>query len=395
MTARLLDRLRGTVLIELRGADLERFLTLCARRGTGFRRICWIDETCFTAWISADRFFRIGGIARRCGCRVTVLKKSGIPFDAHRLSRRWMLCLGLLLSVLAVWYLSGCIWTIRVEGGEPGTRQQILTLLEQNGVRTGTRRSSIRVKELKNTVLQADDKLLYFTLNFSGTQAIVQVWERKDQAEKPEMQPPCNVISQYAGVVEAIRVRTGKALVKAGDGVAAGDMIATGVVVNEHDETDSTLLHARAEADVRFTRTLTAVIPSELWMKEGTGQVQRQNSLQLGRSRFPLGIIEKNRFLWYDKQIKRSELKLREDFRWPMARILVETADVSVVRSHPEQKKLEAEMQDRLLRILESQIPGCRILQTAFSLKKSGSGAWQGTLKAELVVTTGLEVPME
>lgn len=387
--------LRGSLRVDIRGASVERFLNLCAIHGVAFWKMETLDVDHFTAWVSLEGYAALHPYARRTGCRVRVTAKRGAPFAAGRMTRRTGLWAGLLVcAALTVW-LSGFVWTIRVEGCRETTPEEILEMMEQAGLRTGVRRRKLDNRSMRNQILSTTDKLSYFTLNFKGTQAIVRVWEPEKPVEKPEELPPCNVVSEVTGVVTALRVRTGKALVKIGDTLCPGDPIATGVIVNENDETQVTYLRAEAEADVRTWYTLRTAVPDTLRVLDYDGRVSDRYCLLLGTRRIPLGIIEKSAVSWYDKQIKTHYLHLHEDFRWPVAlerqQTLFCTANEASVDRDALAELLERRMMDRLL----AEKPGALVQQADFTLEQTPEGAWLGVLKVELVETTGRQVPME
>lgn len=386
--------LRGSLMIDIKGASIERFLNLCAIHNVAFWDVHALDIDHFTAWVSVGGYASLRPYARKTGCRVHVCKKTGAPFLARNVTRRWALWLGVLLCMLTVYHLSGFVWTIEVRGCEQTTPQEILRLMERAGLKTGTYKPDCDLREIRNYVMTNADKLSYFTLNFKGTQAIIQVWERENPAEKPEEQPPCNVVSDLTGIVLRLRVRTGTAQVKEGDTVQPGDLIATGVIVNENDETQTTLIHAEAEADLRTWYTIRTAVPGELQVLQKEELVRERLYFLFGQRRFHLGLIENNTFSWYDKQIKTHYLHLQDNFRWPIGLeqeqiVLCKTQDAEVDRA-----ALSDTLKTRMLDRLMASKPGAQLVQADFTLEQSSQGAWLGVLKVELVETTGQEVPI-
>ena len=394
MLKKVYNHLRGSVQVDVYGAAIERFLNICAIHGVSFWDVRCVDAAHFTAWVSADGYFALHPYARNTGCSVRVHQKRGVPFAAKTVTRRWALCLGLLVCAATVWFLSGFVWTIEVRGCENLSQRDVLELLDSEGLKTGARRRDVHLRELRNNVMLKTDKLSYLTVNFQGTHAVIQVWERRNQETKPEKPAPCEVVSELTGIVTAVRVRTGQARTKVGDTLQPGDLIATGVIVNENDETQVTLLHAEAEADLRTWYTLKTVVPAELQMLASDGAVQNTNSLQLGQRRFPLGIIEKNGFSWYDKQINIQYLQMQEHFRWPIVWFTGQTRRCKAENVQINREKLSDVLEQRMIQQLMAQKTGATLVQTSFSLTENDAGAWLGILEAELMETTGLEVPI-
>jgi len=385
---------RGSLQIDLRGAAVERFLNLCALHGVAFWNMNCLDADHFTAWVSVGGYWRLRPYARKTGCKIRVIRKKGFPFFARYAARRRVLLFCLLLCVSFVYYLSGFVWTIQVQGCKETTEAEVLELVAQAGLKTGTRRSKCDLREMRNIVMTNTDKLSYFTVNFKGTQAIVEILERENPAEKPQKMPPCNVVSDLTGIVVRLRVRTGQAQVKVGDTLQPGDLIATGVIVNENDDSKMTLLHAEAEADIRTWYTIQSVVPSELHLLTAAETYTERGFFLFGQRRFPMGLIEKNSIPWYDKQIKTHYLYLHEHFRWPIGLERQKTTYCGVEDAAIDAAALSDLLEQRMLERLLYSKPGAQLMQTDFTLEQSPQGAWLGVLKVELVETTGREVPI-
>ena len=395
MLIRIRNYLRGSVQLDIRGAAVERFLNLCALHDVAFWDVEALDADHFTAWISSEGYRALRPYARKTACRIRIRHKKGVPFLALRATRRSALWLSLIVCTVVVYGLSAFVWTIRVEGCNTLSDEEVLQWMAEAGLKTGTRRKNIHMREMRNIVMLKTDKLSYFTVNFRGTQAIVTVWERETPAEKPEEHLPCNVISHLTGVVAALRVRSGLACVKVGDTIQPGDLIASGRIVNANDETDITLLAASAEADVRTWYTLQTAVPCELAILVSETVQRDRLYLLLGTQRFPLSIIEKNTVSWYDKQVKTRYLKLHEDFRWKIGLEYIKTAVCRTEKVQIDRSALENLLQQRMIDRLMQAKPEAQLISSEVQLKQSEPGAWIGVLKVEMLETTGKEVPMD
>ena len=387
------EDLRGSLLIQIRSAAGERFFTLCAREGVVFRRVQALDADLFQAWISVGDFFALRRCAFRTSSRIRVLRRRGLPFAAKRLTGRWMLMLGAALSAAAVLWLSGCIWTIRVDGCRETTQGEILRLLEQAGLKTGARRADISPRDVRNRVISGCDKLSYITVNFRGTQALVQVWERKDTPEPIPQEEPCDILSDKAGVVLRLRVRQGTACVQVGDAIQPGDRIAEGRILGAAGELRQ--VHAMAEADIRATYTVRTAIPAEIRSLTVSEELRPERYLLFGRHRFPLQKIEKAPELWYDKQIEMQLLQLQDELRFPIGIVTERRFYGTPAGQMPERESLSVLLEERMLRRLLAAKPEAELCGYTFSLEKTDGGAYLGVLRAELIETCGVEAPAE
>ena len=382
--------LQGGLHIEIHGIEPERFLSLCAKDGIVLREIACKTPERFTAWISAGDFFRMRRHARRLRCRVLVLEKRGIPFALKNVVGRRGLWIGAVLCAAAVIWLSSFVWTIRVEGCQTLQEQEILAALAEAGLKTGTRRSTLAIRDVKTDVLTRLDRLSYLTINFKGIGAIVHVWERRITPERLAEDVPCDVISTRTGVILRLRVRMGKAEVGIGDTVEPGTKLASGTVISAQGEV--TLLHAVAEADVRTWYTIRAALPKEIVTGKGREGTKRA-SLILGSRRFPLDRIENHDDPCYDKRIEQKALRLHEDFRWPVK------LEYERIWTPPEEpafltrEQAAALLEERMLLRLKNALPEGELVHHRFDLEEK-DGAYMGVLRVEMIETTGQEVPL-
>jgi similar to stage IV sporulation protein len=153
MLMKVRNYLRGSLQVELRGTAIERFLNLCAIHGVAFWDVRCLDVDHFTAWVAVDGYVRLRPYARKTGCRVRVILRRGLPFAARKASKRWALWLAIPLCVCAVAIMSCFVWTIEVKGCQQTTEAEILQLVAQAGLKTGTRRANCNLIEMKNIVL--------------------------------------------------------------------------------------------------------------------------------------------------------------------------------------------------------------------------------------------------
>lgn len=386
-------QLRGQVQIQVNGASGERFFTLCARAGVIFSRVQVLDADCFTAWISSGDFFALRRCAGKTNSRIRVLQKRGLPFALRRATRRWAMLLGAVMSLAAVLWLTGSVWTIRVEGCEQTTPTEILQLLEQAGLKIGARRADLSAREIRNDVIAGCDKLSYLTVNFRGVKAYVQVWEREDTPEAIPQNEPCDIIADKTGVILRLRVRQGTACVQVGDAIQPGDRIAEGKVYGTAGELHP--VHAMAQADIRTYYTIRTVVPAELEKTVVLEELRPERSILLGKDRFSLQKIENSEELWYDKQIEQKSLRLHEDFHFRIGLETVRRFRCIPVETATAEDTLSTQLEERMLGRLMAAKPDAELCGYTFSMETTGTGACMGVLHAELVETCGVETPVE
>ena len=269
--------LRGSLWIQVTGAFPERFLNLCAQGGVIFWSPELPDQHTLRLRIARQEFTRTGELARRVGCEITVLERSGLPHFLHRFRRRYALLLGLALALCAVAVLSHFILTVEVSGNETVPTARILEELKRLGVRPGVYGPSIDENLVANEMRLALDDLSWIAVNLHGTRAEVLVAERTPKPAVVNERIPAHIVADGSGIITKMRVLNGQANYHVGDTVVEGDILISGVIDLEEPQystIDMGTLTVRAEGTVqaRTWRTLTTVIPLEATVKTYSGQ---------------------------------------------------------------------------------------------------------------------------
>ena len=308
MLMQCLNFLRGSVRISVQGAGTERFLNVCAANGIAFWGVRRIAPDRIEASVRIGGFFALRPYARRTMCRIRVTGKSGAPFYGRRLRRRHALLAGGLLCGAMLYALSGFVWTISIEGCETMPQAEVMTLLEQNGLRVGARTSGIDAEQVRTAVLMQTDRLAYMAVNLSGSHAQVIVRERGTEREDLGVDTPCDVVADKTGVVDSLIVRSGTAMTEVGKTVEAGDLLASGTMLSQQGETWQ--VHADAEAVLRTWRTARLTLSDRIDAASPTGRTKTRYALLIGSKRVNLYLVESEPFACYDKKVEKQPLSV-------------------------------------------------------------------------------------
>lgn len=280
----IVNLLRGSVRLEVSGAFPERFLNLCAQRGTAFWAVEWPDTHTLrlsVAWQDREGLEELG---ERTGCTLTELRRRGAPPFLLRFRRRYALLAGLCLAFLGACLLSRFVLVVDVEGNETVPTQVILTELRRQGLGPGTYGPSLAVRELANEVLLQLPDLAWMTVNLHGIRAQVVVREKVPTPKVVDESLLGDIVAEAPGLVTKIEAWSGDAAVAEGDTVLAGDVLIRGSIrmdPPQYSENPPQWLPVRAMGRVegRTWRTLTASIPLTADVKVLTGDENTSWSL--------------------------------------------------------------------------------------------------------------------
>ena len=283
---KLINLLRGYVIVEAAGAFPERLLNLCAQNRLQFWKLCWIDETSFTFRVALRDRKRLDDLAQRAMCQLTERGRRGAAVAAERIiERRWGFLVGLAVCFLAVSFLSRFLLVIEVVGNETTTTAVILSQLQRVGVRPGAYGPSILEKEAANEALLGLPELSYLAVNIYGTRAEVVVHEAEKKPELLDESVPTDVVARADGIIEDISAESGRALFQDGDVVAKGEVLITGDLDLKEPEYGTVdlghlIVHASGSVTARTWRVLEETVPLAAQGKAYTGEERTGHSIK-------------------------------------------------------------------------------------------------------------------
>lgn len=217
----------------------------------------------------ADDYKRLRGAIRHSGMRLRLRRRYGVPF----LMRRWrgrygLLCGGIVAAVL-LWYLPQHIWLITVTGNVRVCAEDITAAVATLGVETGRRFDTLDMDTIRMKALSALPDIAWLTVNPDGCIARIEVTEREPVPDPDASTAPSNIVAACDGVIRSVKATGGHAAKRAGEAVAAGDLLVSGV----HEDISGFTSVSRSKAVVLALteHTLTVEIPfcERQWLPVG------------------------------------------------------------------------------------------------------------------------------
>ena len=218
--------LKDRATVSAGGPHPERIIDICCENNISIWKIKRV-ENCIYFSVARSDFKRLRTPLRRSGIRLHIIKKHGIISFSQNNKNKVSALIGAVVFLALLWFLSGRIWVIQVIGNQSFSSDEIVSLCEDFGVKTGMKRTDINSAYLKNRVLAKTDRLGFISFNVIGSKLEIEV----DEIEKPQTTAkfPCNLVASEDGVVKSIMVYEGTPAVKVGDGVKKGDLLISGV----------------------------------------------------------------------------------------------------------------------------------------------------------------------
>ena len=276
----------GSVSAVVDGGAQEEFLNRCAAMGARL----WTMDRCGTGTLKVEASARDAPLlcqaAREAGCRLSRIRRRGLPVLLRGLRRRRGLLLGATLCLVGLATGSHVILSVEVTGNETIPDTVILSQLRLCGAGFGTWGPSVDIRTVENRMLRRMDSLAFFSLELHGTRAVATVREADPPPEMDGNRQPADVIAAASGIVTQMEPWSGDACFREGDAVLEGEVLISGHVVLDPPaliQGDLGSMEVRAEGIVmaRTRRMLSAEIMLTAEGKDYTGREQIRYSLGL------------------------------------------------------------------------------------------------------------------
>lgn len=246
-----LRQLRGFMVVRLTGYSPERFLNLCNTKNIPVWNLACRDgeyEFCMTL----DGFLKVRPLVKKSQVRLRIRKREGLPFFLHRNKGRVGFALGFCLFFCLLYSLSLFLWDIQIDGNYQYTDEIITDYLKTRQITWGVPKSRIDCEQLEAALRDDFPEISWSAARISGTRLLISVKENQVRSQIPQKEEaPCNLVASKAGVITQIIVRQGKAMVKAGDAVEAGQILVSGAIpIYDDNEQLKNIRYVQADADV-------------------------------------------------------------------------------------------------------------------------------------------------
>lgn len=271
---------------------------------------------------SPHDFKRLKPIARKTDVLLRITEKHGFPFLLI-LGRRRSLWVGGLAAFFLLIYLSSFyVWDISFEGNHRFTDETLLHFMATVPVQCGMRKSRISCTELEKRIRNAFPEISWVSAELTGTRLTIHLRENNRILQaRLEPESPCELTAGTDGTVTRIIVRNGKARVKVGDTVKAGDVLVSGELPL-YDDFETLVkinkVHADAEVYAKTTRTVEWKRPETKEIRARTGKRRRGIFFKLLDLEFCFLMPDLKKESTWELFMEEFQLKLSKNFYLPV-----------------------------------------------------------------------------
>lgn len=244
---------KGYVYVRLSGYAPERFLNLCGSHDILiWNLIPCEDGYCFC--ISIDGFRSLAPILRKTKTHIRILRKTGLPFFLYRYRRRKLFAMGLFLCACLLFYLSGFIWNIEINGNSYLSDEVILDFLTEEKAAFGTKIAAVDCPHLEEAMRSRYPEVIWTSVKIYGTKMTVDIQENllpEENYEQKEDDTVYDITAAKDGVIVQMVTRSGTPCTAEGMEVKKGDLLVSGAIPIQNDDGEiGAYLYRSADADI-------------------------------------------------------------------------------------------------------------------------------------------------
>ena len=273
----------GYVYLRVNAENPAKLLNLCAAKGIGIWRVS-VKNNLIYFKIGIASFEKLRIFKRKIPCKIHITKKVGLPFFISKNKKRYGMVCGLAIFIAIIYFMSGCVWNICINGNKNIKSEEILSSLNKIGIYEGAMLKNIDSEEKRNELLLIQKGLSWAAINIEGSKITVDVTETKEFAEQDYS--ASNLVSTEDGVIKKIEVKNGVTEIKVGDTVQKGQLLVSGIKEYDDGKVDFVKSKGNIYAEVEYN--FESVQPLKVTEFVKTGEQTERKVLSFFNFKIPL-----------------------------------------------------------------------------------------------------------
>ncbi|MBM7867998.1 sporulation protein YqfD [Heliobacterium gestii] len=365
----------GFLGIRIEGSQLEKFINLAASRGIPLYDLRREASGRLSAKVRMDGFRSLRHVARKSGSRMRIQSRYGWPFYASTLKRKRSLVIGVFSFVLTILIMSTFVWDVDVIGNDRVEKQQLLQVAREKGIRVGSWRPLIDVREAEHSLMGAFPGLEWVGVTAKGTRVVIEVQE-KVLPKKPVVNGPCHIVAAKSGVIQRLMVLVGEGKVAEGERVAKDQVVISGLLYDHkpaaHTQAEEKPTPPKLLEKVQARGEVWAKVSYDQWIEEPvllegtvpTGAVSEQWRIKWGNQEIIIKGPRNNPYPTGSEEVSMRTPSLWRNLGIPVEIIKTEYHELRAFRQERTAQEALAAAQEKARQAVSGLLPpGARVLR--------------------------------
>lgn len=215
----------GSVRAKVEGIHAEELINQAALAGI---RVWDIERVERAVVFSTDEkgLKQLRRLEREKGLVLKIIRERVLMVWLRRVRRRKFWLAGFFCFCFALYYLSGFIWAIEVQGTEKIDREELLDYVSDYGLHRWGKVRRLELNAIEQNLYLKFPDIAWVAIERSGTKVSIRLAEK--QSNPMQRGAVIDIVAAYDGIIFEMMVLKGIAQVKPGMTVAKGDVLIAG-----------------------------------------------------------------------------------------------------------------------------------------------------------------------
>ena len=211
----------------------------------------------YTGQIYASDMEKLQNLAEKCNTEIFIDGYDGKIFKVMKYRVRYGIAAGFIIMIFFIFIMSNVVVKIEIRGNHNINDSQIISVLSEIGIEKGKFIPALDLASCEQRMKLMLNNTGWAAIRSQGGRIIVDIHEIDDTPTTVELNMPCNVVSLKDAVIISMNTKIGDNILKPGDAVSRGEIIVSGVMVNERN--NFTVGHAMADIVGQYQETETFI----------------------------------------------------------------------------------------------------------------------------------------
>ena len=270
-----ISMMKNYYLVEIDCINQERFLKSCQRLGIDIFHV----EHQKNKWIITIQEEDISKLKKVFYIHYKVIGYKGLHQIKRNIQKSKIFLIGILSSLLALYFLSHLILSVEVIHSSNEIRTLILNELEARQIaKYHFKKSFKELEQIKKEIIKNNQSTIeWMEIENVGMKVKVRVEERKLQNNEIQKEA-CHIIAKKDGMIKSLSYSKGEALVGRNDYVKKGDILISGIIHKEEEEKNVVCAKGSVQAEVWYKVSLS--YPMNYEENKRTGKKRKNIKIQ-------------------------------------------------------------------------------------------------------------------
>ncbi len=299
-----INRINGTIEVEIQGFFTERFINLCKINNIKIWNIKNIVSGIVRFSIALKDFKKLKNISKKTKCKIKIISKRGLYFKFFKYRKRRLAFLLILIFIIISIASTTFIWDIDVSGNVYVSEEKIYNALKEAGLYVGRNKIGLKTKKVINSLRVNLSDIAWAGIEIDGTHVHVKVVEKTKLPDSAVSEDSIgDIISDKSGIIEKITVENGTSILSVGEYVEEGRILIEGKIYSEFLETKD------------VTAKGTVILKTQyVYKNEYNYNVQEKEYTGKKKYSIGIGINDKENYINYlDKSLNYDIIKSSKD----------------------------------------------------------------------------------